>query len=614
MNPGHRPPDTEAATEDVRATTSDEPAKKQEVDTGPLGTDKGISPVVPESVIAQSFPAIIRLATLAFAAVMLGFLVLYPIFMGFDEQHQLDRIYEVTDGQLLPIPGQEPVNEAVSRSSAMLFQGYPFGQAPTWDQKPSLPRDQRPSLSQLGGLDDDPPGGYINQLSQHPPLYYWMLGAGMALIPGHDSIPVDQLVFWLRLINVLILLPLPFLFWRGTAHLTDDGPAARAAAFLPLIIPALPRIGATINNDNLAILAGTATLAALTAVLRGDLSSRRGWHVAVPLVIALWCKGTSLLLCPVVLVCYLIGWATVRGKFPVRAAIPVGIGAIVGLAWWVQNVFRYGTLQPNGFGDSYTQFGDPLRTPGTPFDAAVFWDFVWRNFPTRFWGQLGEPEPPYLQPWIMVTLTGLVLVGLLLAVVFARGVRLATAVLWLFGIGALALIIRDGLAYSQKYQGFTGLQARYAFPLLFGLLVPIVIGLGSVLRRRAVWLSPALLVLGIVTTVASFYLWINRMMLPTGTLLAPGSVRRALANITRFFPFPTAISVGMIMLIGTALATAVAGVTILTVRSIHSESGSTPEPSGTKGVSAGAERVSESVPPVTQGRQAGGQPGIGAEH
>lgn len=523
--------------------------------------------------VARGFPGMIRAATVAFAAVMLGFLVLYPIFMGFDEQHQLDRVYDVTGGQLIPTTGQELVNEAIPRANAALFEGYPLGLSPTWDAKPSLPRDRRPSLADLGGHAKHPPGGYVNQLSQHPPLYYWLMGGVMAAIPGHDTMPVDQLLFWLRLVNVLILLPLPLLFWRGAAHLIGDGPAARAAAFLPLIIPALPRIGATVNNDNLIILAATATLVGLAAVMMGDLSRGRAWYVAIPLAVALWCKGTSLLLCPVVLICYLVGWARARSKFPLPAALVVAGGAIVGLSWWMVNLIRYGTLQPNGFGDLADQYAGPVRTAQTPFDAAGFWSFVWRNFPTRFWGQLGELEPPYLQPWILWMLTGLVLAGLVLSLIFARGRRTATVLLWLFAVGALAAVIWEGLQYAEQYQGVRGLQGRYALPLVFGLLVVIVVGFGAVLRRHGIWLAPGLLVIGLVATVASFFLWINRMMLPSGTLLSPGSVHRAVANIARFFPFPTPVTVILIVLIIAALAWVMAAVAVLTIRELRAERG-----------------------------------------
>jgi len=170
-------------------------------------------------------------------------------------------------------------------------------------------------------------------------------------------------------------------------------------------------------------------------------------------------------------------------------------------------------------------------------------------------------------------LTGLVLAGLVLSLIFARGRRTATVLLWLFAVGALAAVIWQGLQYAEQYQGVRGLQGRYALPLVFGLLVVIVVGFGAVLRRHGIWLAPGLLVIGLVATVASFFLWINRMMLPSGTLLAPGSVRRSVANIARFFPFPTPVTVILIVLIIAALAWATAAVAVLTIREWRAERG-----------------------------------------
>jgi hypothetical protein len=361
------------------------------------------------------------------------------------------------------------------------------------------------------------------------------------------------------------LAPLPYLFWRGAVGLVGDGPAARSAAFLPMIIPALSRLGATINNDNLAILAATAVLVALVGVFRGDMGRGRALAVAIPVAVMLWAKGTALLLCPVVLLAYLVGWWRSGGRFPWPAAIRVGIGALVGLSWWVANLVRYGKFQPNGFGADWESYAGPLRTSDNPLDVPKFLGFLLHVMPTRFWGMLGELEPPFLPGWVVWSLTGLMVVGLLVFLVVSRCGRWIATVLWLAGLAALAVVIYKGYAFAATYVRTGGLQARYAFPFLFGMLAPMAVGFGLALRRFARWLPLALSAIGVAITSLSFILWINLMMLPDGESLRPGTVGRAYRNIARFFPVPTWVSLGLILLVlagfaGTVIMTALSAI------------------------------------------------------
>ena len=47
-----------------------------------------------------AIPITVHAAAILFAACMVGFLVLYPTFYGFDEPQHVDRVYATTDGEL----------------------------------------------------------------------------------------------------------------------------------------------------------------------------------------------------------------------------------------------------------------------------------------------------------------------------------------------------------------------------------------------------------------------------------------------------------------------------------------------------------------------------------
>jgi hypothetical protein len=269
----------------------------------------------------------------------------------------------------------------------------------------------------------------------------------------------------------------------------------------------------------------------------------------------------------VVLLAYLIGWWRVRGRFPLQGAIPVAAGAVVGLAWWAQNLIRYGTLQPNGFSTQFASYAAPPRTPATPFVFRDFAEMLWHNYPTRFWGQLGELEPPYLPVWLLVILSVTAVIGFVLLLVLGRGYRWTTTILFAVGVGVNLAVLLEGLNYTLKYDGTTGLQARYALPMCLGLLLPMALGFGLLLRRYAVWWSVVMAALGITATITSYVVWINRMMLPKGSTLAPGNVHRALTNIARFFPFPTPVTAVLVLLVAAGLALVLVYTVLVAIRS-----------------------------------------------
>lgn len=503
-------------------------------------------------------------AALLFMAVLVGFLVVYPTFYGFDEPQHVDRIYATTDGELLPDPGELEAAVGIARGQNAYVPTWPYRPDHSYADYPALPRDDRPSLIDLGAHTKTSPGGYSNQLSEHPPAYYWLLGAVMWLLPGDASLPVDVFVFVLRALNVLLVAPVPYLIWWGTRHLTGEGPAAQAAAFVPALVPGLGRVGATVNNDNLLVLLTTALLALLAAVTKGDVSAGTARRVAALLALALVTKGNALILPVVVGAAYLVGWRVSRARVPWPAFCTVIAGGALGGLWWLRNLLEFGTVRPAGWGNRLATALGPPRQPGDPADWDFFWTYVEDNLPSRFWGGLGLIEPPTMPGWSVAALGILTAGALVVCVLFAHGNRAPVLVL-ASGLGiTLVLTVQAGWSHYQSYTTIPGVQGRYGYPFILGLAVVLALGITLVLGplRRA---APAvLLVMALVAEYVAVTAVVRHIWLPDGEQLGAANARFALGTIARFAPFSKGVTAALLAFVALAVVAAVA----LTIRGV----------------------------------------------
>src|SRR5690606_34828050 len=100
----------------------------------------------------------------------------------------------------------------------------------------AIPRDDRPSWTDVG---PDVRDGEINQLAQHPPLYYVPAAVVLRVIDGDGSAPLDLVVWQLRLLSVLTLAALPLLAADIARRLTASVPVVLSAAAGVLAVPQL---------------------------------------------------------------------------------------------------------------------------------------------------------------------------------------------------------------------------------------------------------------------------------------------------------------------------------------------------------------------------------------
>ena len=360
----------------------------------------------------------------------------------------------------------------------------------------------------------------------------------MWAIPGDASIPADQFVALLRILDIALLLPVPYLVWWGVRKLTGEGPVAQAAAFVPALIPGLARVGATVNNDNLLILTTTALLAFVAGVAMGDRSMRTAWWIGGLLALALLTKGNALILPVVVAAAYLAGWLRTRGRPPWRPFGVVVLGGALGGLWWLGNLIRFGRVRPDGWGERLPQALGPPRPPGDPANADVYIEHVQQFLPDRFWGGLGLIEPPQLPGWSVAALSWILVGSLVVALALSRRNRGALAVLVGGLVLSVAVTIASTWSHYQNYLTIPGLQGRYHYPFVLVVAAAIAIALGLVLGRFR-WAAPAVVLgLAVVVEYLAVAAVVAHTWLPDGQLPAAGQHRRRARHDARFAPFP----------------------------------------------------------------------------
>ena len=493
----------------------------------------------------------LTLVTVLWATVLLGWLQLTPLYRAADETLHVDLVLHVLDGDGYPPAGELELDPAVRAS-------YPLA---------GLSSEERPELASLFPLPlsstDVParersfdeleplPGLPVihNQMTQHPPLYYGLLAGAARLVPGFDDRSFVTQVGLLRLLSAALLLPLPLLAASAARRLGAAAPVATAAALLPLGVPQLAHVGASLNNDVLLVLLGAAVAAPLVGVGRGDASRRTAVVVGGLLGLALLTKALAVGLLVWAALAYalaLLGPArTRRGAVVGSALLAAAVAMAVGGWWWVVNLVRYGTVQPSGTA--------PLPAIDTDPDLLDFtWSFLSRVTAST-WGSFGWLEVQVPVPAQLLGLAG-VLTGLLLFLLRRP------AAPWARAAGATAVAgvaLQTAVVYQQSLKNYlrggylAGLQGRYLFAFVAVLAALVAVGLaGALPARRRRWVPLLALAaalgmqaVGVLTALRGFW-W------PDGEGLS-----RALAIQAAWAPFPrwTTLLAGVVGIAAVAL-------------------------------------------------------------
>ncbi|WP_196073197.1 DUF2142 domain-containing protein [Nakamurella alba] len=491
-------------------------------------------------------------ATFLMAALSLAFLVNTPPFYAADEAYQFDRVMAAEHGDILVTPGEFRISVGGASIQPVLLSGLVnLGRTNMADYTPMI-RSERPSYNEAGGNDRkaDAPTNYM---SQHPPLYYALMGAVTYLIPGADDQPADLVLFILRGFNILLLLPLPFLFHLAARRFVGPGAAANAAAFLPLLVPGLLRGAATLNNDNLAILVGAAAAYCCVRIMLGDRSVKIAVWVSLLCVAASLTKGTVVFAMLIVPIAYIVQLIRLRRWPPAKTLVTLVIGAVLTGAWWITNYIRFGVVQPEGASAEQALAFGPPRPDGVPMDMDRFWTKVFEVMTARFWGSLGVLEPPAPPLWGTITLCAIVVVSAILVTALLAQRRLLLFAFYLQFVLLAASIVYESYSRYRTSLGIAGLQGRYYYPLLFAVVFPVAVAIAWLLRGGARWTPVVTAVLGTAVSIwflliMAFWLWI-----PFEDAVTPGTISAGVRRLIAFGPLPGVLTAGLLVLIAVLL-------------------------------------------------------------
>lgn len=446
--------------------------------------------------VLRDVPRTVWLITALFAVLLSIHSVLTPLYRAPDEARHVSTVLSLVDGDGYPPSGKAFMEQAVLGSylssgySAKLPPGSRPGVSPTRlaETRALLPlrRQDAPDLAATVPFDQVRPqeiSYQLNQMTQHPPLYY-LLGAGLLqLTPGDEDWRYPYVIGLLRLLSTAMIALLPLLAHAAARRVFGPGPPAVAAAAVPLAIPQLAHIGSGVSNDNLMVLTFALLTVALAHVLTGDLSRRTAVIVGLFTAAALFTKAFGLAALPFVAAAYLAVLIRTRSRRALGAGLLAGLVSMVGGWWWVANVVRYGTLQP-----------EPVISRAFParagFDPSLrdYATEVATNIPVRFWGNFGYLELPVRVEFAAGATAGLVLLciaGVLVCRPLSSGPVLLVPLL-----GTAAIMVVGTWGLYATYGIFPGLQGRYLFPAVPALAV-LAGGGAAALGRR--WAGPAVL-------------------------------------------------------------------------------------------------------------------------
>jgi len=450
---------------------------------------------VPLSIRVSSLPGAVRIAVLAWSALLLSWSLLLPIYRSADEVQHVAAVRHVEHHWRWPGFKQLQVQQNVVASveySGFAFYTNAYGRMLAGD---AVPRADRPSYADAGS---EAPSRVVNQMAQHPPGYY-VLGALLAWVLPAD-LRFDVEVMALRMLCIALMAPLPLLVALVAKSHGGDEVSVTLAALLTMSIPQLAAISGAVNNDSLLNASSALVMLGIALIAAGDLSIRLSTMTGLALAVALMSKAWGLLLVPFVGLAYLAG---ARGRWR-RAGVGLMVAAAFGALggwWWLRNLMMYGVLQPAGHASLLAD--GPLSLS----DMGLHWlGIVWERLPTRFWAFLSiKPGSSPFPLWFTGGLSALLLAWL--AVLFFR-VRTFNATrrhaLLLCGpfLLGLCVLLAETWGFFSRTGLPSGIQGRYLYFSLAGVLSGIALAIGATTKGIRVrnWL-PLALWLGVVVFV-----------------------------------------------------------------------------------------------------------------
>lgn len=394
---------------------------------------------------------VVAAITAAFVSLVALWAVLAPVFDAPDEVLHLNSGIRLTTGWDWPEPGQAELH-----AWALAAMG-----------EANLPADQRSTFAELA---QSQPGYHgVDQMSQHPPLYYAYVAVVLNAI-DFMNVRADLALLAVRLSGLLFAAPLPVLVWASVRRITRSPKAAVVGAAALLAVPQLAHILGAVSNDGITVLFSSIVVWLGIRIMTGDARWRTVTALGIALALALFSKGTAVPLVLYVIVVLAI-WPREMGLWRRFARLCVaGAISFLGGIWWLRNLVLYGNLQPDGL-DRQTV---PWPEGGGP-DIIYFLDRAWNGLSGSFWGRFGW----LTHPMPVVITSALTVIALVVIAAYAfrrspdRGKIIAIAILPVAVIGVF--LYQRWIGYGRTQQT-GGLQGRYFFPLLVNFITLSAVG------------------------------------------------------------------------------------------------------------------------------------------
>jgi small subunit ribosomal protein S36 len=423
-------------------------------------------------------------ATALFVVALSAWALVIPVFHAPDEPQHVDLIGALAHDPTYPAYDGRRMGPVTKAASTRWLDAGGGSRAPRLGERPRLVDPLAWAGLDAPGANDQRPDGAINQMPQHPPLYYELGGVALrverAVDPGPDPSLAAEVLF-LRFWNVALMASLPLAAWALVRTLGGDDRTGSAAAVALLAVPQLTHIGSSVNNDNLLVPAAAWLAVATAAVARHGPSRGRNLAVGALLGLTLLTKAFGFLLIPWVVAAYALGGHRRRAE-PGEArrtvgglAVAGGVVAVTAGWFWVQNLVTDGSVAPTTFFEQA-----PTRPAGQRIDQWFWVREAWDALPTRFWGSFGRYAADLPRPVVLAA--SAVLVALLVVALVRSTARadLALALLPAAILGAYVLQHAHHIYEVTTWTSF--LQGRYLFSAITGMAAVAAIGLDRLAR------------------------------------------------------------------------------------------------------------------------------------
>jgi len=236
-------------------------------------------------------------------------------------------------------------------------------------------------------------------------------------------------------------------------------------------LPQLTHIGGAVNNDALIIpLAALLVVEAVELAKFGATMKRAIWF-GITYAAALWTKGMALPLVVLPIGAYLLAARRIGLRQVMKPLIATAAISCVGFSWWVANVIRFDTLQPQGYPAAWLA---QLPRGNATFSAwfSGFFDSMTKSF----WLDAGWLE---MKPtrWAYVTASIVLLLLIVVAFVRSRGNRGLFVLAQIGWIAVMASIFQQSHAQFVDRSTLAGSQGRYLFTGVTAMAAAIVLAL-----------------------------------------------------------------------------------------------------------------------------------------